>query len=111
MFDRRIAFMLLLSLLAIPFALASPVEIEVRQSSSNTCSLPKIQSLLQALAKQYPKAAVNSFCSSVVPASERPRTTVRTTTTQTVSYTIVDTYSITVRCLAPLPLLSGPMLT
>ena len=90
---RRMVFMLVYSLLAAPLAwAASPAGLETRQSS-DTRSLPEIQPLLKSLAKEFPKSAVNSFCSSVVPPSARPKTTVAATTqTQTIVET--GTYAV-----------------
>ena len=95
MFFQRFSMALLCFSYAFDIVLACVAGLDPRQAS-NTCSVPKYKPLIELFAKQYPKPAVNSFCSSVVGKNGHPKTTTTVTQTTKVSYTIVDTYTFTV---------------
>lgn len=75
---------------------ASPVIDE--RAASDSCQFPQAKPLIKSIANNFPKAAVNSFCTSVLGAKNVPKTTVTrevATITKRLTETVTDTYTAT----------------
>ncbi len=87
---------LVVLLLLLPAVFASPTLNE--RALSDICQIPQVKPLIQSIANSFPKAAVNSFCSSVLGpnnVSSTTITTAATTSTKHVTETLTDTYTAT----------------